>query len=66
MNYKPVWHIGPQEVGRNSQVFFTYEEAWVSAKARFNDWTITTDFGVEQTTDPVNYVRKNNTDYQLS
>ncbi len=66
MNYKPVWHIGPQEVGRNSQVFFTYEEAWDSAKARFNDWTIPTDFGVEQTTDPVNYVRKNNTDYQLS
>ena len=66
MNYKTVWHIGAQEVGRNSQVFFNYEEAWDSAKARCNDWTITTDFGVEQTTDPVNYVRKNNTDYQLS
>jgi hypothetical protein len=65
MNYKPIWFLGHEEIGRNQQVFATYDEAFDSAKARFNVWTQPTDFGVEQTDDPVTYARKNNTDYNL-
>ena len=65
MNYKPIWHIGPTEVGSNAQVFATHEEAFQSAKARFNDWTTPTDFGVETTSEPVNYVRINNQDERI-
>ena len=39
MNHRPIWHLGPQEIGRNSQVFATQKEALDSAKARFNRWT---------------------------
>ena len=46
MNHKPIWYLGPQEIGRNSQVFATKKEALNSAKARFNNWTQPTDFGV--------------------
>ena len=65
MNHKPIWYLGPQEIGRNSQVFATKKEALNSAKARFNNWTQPTDFGVEETEDPVTYVRKENLDYSL-
>jgi len=74
MSFRPIWYLGPQEykasdreneIGRNSQVFATRDEALASAKARFNDWTQPTDFGVEETEDRVTYVRKNNTDYSL-
>jgi len=74
MSFRPIWYLGPQEykssdreneIGRNSQVFATRDEALASAKARFNDWTEPTDFGVEETEDRVTYVRKNNTDYSL-
>jgi hypothetical protein len=65
MNHRPIWHLGPQEIGRNSQVFATQKEALDSAKARFNRWTQPTDFGVEETEDPVTYVRKENLDYSL-
>ncbi len=65
MNYRPIFYIGTSEIGRNSQVFATHDEAFASAKARFNVWTQPTDFGVEQTDDPVTYTRKNNTDYNL-
>ena len=66
MNHRPIWHIGPQEIGKNAQVFATQDEAKASAKARFNVWTQPTDYGSEQTDDPVTYVRKNNTDYSLA
>ena len=65
MNYRPIWNLGPLEVGRNSQVFATDDEALASAKARFNDWTTPTDYGIEETNDPVTYVRKDNKDYSL-
>lgn len=66
MSYRPIWHLGPQEIGRNSQVFATHDEALSSAKARFNVWTVPTDFGVEETAERITYVRKNNTDYSLT
>ena len=66
MNHRPIWYIGPEEIGRNAQVFATQDEAKASAKARFNVWTQPTDYGTEETDDPVTYVRKNNTDYSLA
>ena len=66
MNYRPIWYIGPEEIGRNAQVFATQDEAKASAKARFNVWTQPTDFGVEETDERITYVRKNNTDYSLT
>ena len=58
MNYRPIFYIGPSEIVRNGQVFATHNEAFASAKALFNSWTQPTDFGVEQTDDPVTYIRK--------
>ncbi len=65
MNYRPIWTISDTEVGRNAQVFATVEEAEESAKARFNVWTIPTDFGVETTEDEVTYERIEGVDHRL-
>ena len=65
MSFRPIWYLGPTEIGRNQQVFATHDEALARAKARFNVWTQPTDFGVEETKDRVTYVRKDNTDYNL-
>ena len=63
MNYRPIWTISDTEVGRNAQVFRTEQEALESAKARFNVWTVPTDFGVEATDEPVTYERRESVDY---
>jgi hypothetical protein len=39
----------------NAQVFATHDEAEASAKHRFFNWTMPTDYGVDETDDPVNY-----------
>ncbi len=69
MNYRPIFYIGTSEIGRNSQVFATHDEAFASARDLFKVWTLTFSsaivLGVEQTDDPVTYTRKNNTDYNL-
>ena len=65
MNYRPIWTISDTEVGRNSQVFRTKKEALESAKARFNVWTIPTDFGVEPTDERVTYERIEGIDYAM-
>ena len=65
MNYRPIWTISDTEVGRNSQVFRTEKEALESAKARFNVWTIPTDFGVEPTDERVTYERIEGIDYAI-
>jgi hypothetical protein len=41
----------------NAQVFDTYKEAHDSAAARFMVWTQPEGFDVDETDDPVNYVR---------
>tara|TARA_R110000744_G_C19269683_1_gene552351 strand:+ start:317 stop:529 length:213 start_codon:yes stop_codon:yes gene_type:complete len=65
MSYKPVFYFGPKEICRNAQVFATHDEALASAEARFMVWMQPTGFGVEETKDRVNYVRKDHTDYSL-
>ena len=65
MNYRPIWTISEIEVGRNAQVFRTEQEALESAKARFNVWTVPTDFGVEPTDAPVTDERRESVDYYL-
>ena len=65
MNYRPTWTISEIEVGRNAQVFRTEQEALESAKARFNVWTVPTDFGVEPTDAPMTYERRKGVDYYL-
>lgn len=40
----------------NAQRFATMGEASKSAIARFNRWTMPSDWSVERSTDPVNYI----------
>jgi hypothetical protein len=54
-SYRPVFTLPGGEKGGNGQRFATHEEAHASALARFMVWTTPTGFGVEESTDPVNY-----------
>jgi len=55
MNYRPMFEFGPTERKGNAQVFETREEAENSAADRFRVWTMPTGYGVDETSDPVNY-----------
>ena len=56
-NFKPVWILAHGERGKNAQVFTTYKEAHDSAAARFMVWSTPQGYDVDETDDPVNYVR---------
>ena len=46
----------------NAQRFATHAEALATAAARFQVWTMPTDYRASESDDPVNYVRDENGD----
>tara|TARA_R110002050_G_scaffold791_5_gene5550 strand:+ start:1200 stop:1412 length:213 start_codon:yes stop_codon:yes gene_type:complete len=62
ISYKPVFIFAKGETQRNSQAFATYQEAWDSAEARFQRWSMPTGYYVEESTDPVNFQYKDGVD----
>ena len=54
-SYRPMFVFGTGERAGNDQRFATREEALSSAKARFQVWTMPSDYGVDESEDPVNY-----------
>lgn len=56
-NFRPVWILAHGERGKNAQVFATRQEAHDSAAARFMVWSTPKGFDVDETSDPVSYVR---------
>jgi len=62
-SFKPVFLFNNgSERSSNNQRFATYEEAEASAQARFMVWTMPEGYDVEETHEPVNYVRVNSID----
>lgn len=56
MNYRPTISTdGGKTFSKNGQVFATESEARYMAADIFSRWMLATDYGVEETTDPVNY-----------
>jgi hypothetical protein len=55
MSYKPVFVMDDGERASNAQRFKTEEEALLAAFARFRVWTMPVDYGVDESSDPVNY-----------
>lgn len=58
MSWKPVFKM-PNDPNwyDNAQRFATKEEAEASARARFMVWTMPSEYGVQESDDPVNYRR---------
>jgi hypothetical protein len=54
-SFKPMFHFGSNEIKGNAQCFGSYAEAEASAQARFRNWTMPTDYSVEESDEPVNY-----------
>lgn len=56
MNYRPTISTDDGKTfSKNGQVFATESEARYMAADIFSRWMLATDYGVEETTDPVNY-----------
>jgi hypothetical protein len=64
MSFKPEFLVQGDWCS-NAQRFATYEEAYQSARARFQVWTMPTDCRASESTDPVNYRRENGRDEML-
>jgi hypothetical protein len=60
-SYKPMFLCQGAWCG-NAQRFGTREEALDAAKARFAVWTVPTEYRVDESSDPVNYVRRDGRD----
>jgi len=59
VSYKPVFKMPDDpKYYDNGQRFATLEEARDTAAARFMVWTMPEAYGVEESTDPVNYERE--------
>lgn len=52
-SYKPIFYVDTVWCD-NQQRFATHDEAKKSAASRFSRWTVPTNYGVAQSTDPVN------------
>lgn len=60
VSYRPMFFVN-EWVG-NGQRFATREEAEASASARFWAWTVPTAYRVDESDEPVNYVRRDGRD----
>lgn len=65
MSYKPEFKV-QGEWYDNAQRFETREEAESTARARFMFWTVPSDWRVSESTDPVNYRRRDGRDELVS
>lgn len=65
MSYKPVFIFVNNERCTNGQAFASYQEASLSAAARFQRWTMPTDWDVEESSEPVNYRHENGQDISI-
>jgi|TARA_R110000765_G_scaffold176121_1_gene281110 hypothetical protein len=55
-SFRPMFHFGENEIKGNAQRFATRDEAEGSASERFRNWYMPTDWSVEKSNDPVNYI----------
>ena len=62
MSFKPEFKVQGDWCD-NAQRFATEEEAYDSAYARFQVWTMPSDFRATECDDEVNYTRKDGRDY---
>jgi len=63
-SWKPEFKVGGDWCG-NAQRFATEKEALATAMARFERWTIPSDYRATRSEDPVNYKRSNGQDRSL-
>tara|TARA_R110000803_G_scaffold34612_1_gene75453 strand:- start:253 stop:678 length:426 start_codon:yes stop_codon:yes gene_type:complete len=54
-SFRPMFRFGESETQGNATRFATYEEALGAARDKFLNWTMPTDYFVEESADPANY-----------
>ena len=54
-SFRPMFRFGEFETQGNATRFATHEEALGAARDKFQIWTMTTDYFVEESADPANY-----------